>query len=88
MGDFRNKYPVDRFERKKNLARKYLGEKYPALKKKISLMVYSAEKKSYNVIRRGKKFYLQRFGQKQFLHQPNHPYLPPPTPPKSQMLDL
>ena len=45
-------------------------------------MVYSAELKSYNVISRGKKFYLQRFGQKQFLHEPNHPYLLPPHPPQ------
>ena len=54
------------------------GGKVSCTEKKISLMVYRAEKKSYNVISRGKKFYLQRFGQKQFLHQPNHPYLLPP----------
>ena len=33
MGDFRKKiYPVDWFRGEKNLARKYLGEKLPALK--------------------------------------------------------
>ena len=50
MGDFRKKYPAHWFEGKSILARKYLGEKYPALKK-ISLkadnltMLYVGEKK-------------------------------------------
>ena len=45
--------------RGKKHANKFLGEKYPALKK-ISLMTYNAEKKSYTVICRGKNFLLQR----------------------------
>ena len=51
MGDFRKKSPAHWFERKNILARKYLGKKYPALKK-ISLkadnltMLYVGEKNS------------------------------------------
>ena len=78
MGDFRNKYPVNWFERKKNLARKYLGEKYPALKKKISLMVYSAEKKSYNVISWGKNFISRGLGKNNsYISQITHTSSPP-----------
>ena len=54
MGDFRKNVLQTDFERKKH-ANKFLGEKYPALQK-ISLMTYSAEKKSYTVICWGKNF--------------------------------
>ena len=36
MGDFRKKYPAHWFERENILARKYLGKKYPVLKKCLS----------------------------------------------------
>ena len=39
------------------------GKIYPALKK-IMLMTYNADKKSYTVISRGKNFLLQRSGKK------------------------
>ena len=50
-------------------------KQYPALKK-ISLMTYNAEKKSYTVICGGKNYLLQGFGKK--LLPENHPYSPPP----------
>ena len=64
------------------MQKKILQKLYPALKK-ILLMTYNAEKKSY--IRGGKKFLtpeqgdplLHRLGKK-LLPQLNHPYPPPP----------
>ena len=44
MGDFKKKVLQADFERKK-ACNKFLGKKYPALKK-ISLMTYNAEKKN------------------------------------------
>ena len=52
MDEFRKNIWQTDFERKKH-ANKFLGEKYP-VQKKISLMTYNAEKKSYTVICRGK----------------------------------
>ena len=58
MGDFRKNVLQTGFERK-NACKYFLGKKYPALKK-ISLMTYNAEKKSYTVICQGTNFLLQR----------------------------
>ena len=55
MGDFRKKYSADWFREEKSRQRNSWEKQYPALKK-ISLMTYNAEKKSYTVICRGKKF--------------------------------
>ena len=58
IGDFR-KMSCRLISREKKHADKFLGEKYPTLKK-ISLMTYNAEKKSYTVICQGTNFLLQR----------------------------
>ena len=55
MGDFRKKCPAVLFREEKKHVSKFLGKKNPALKK-ISLMTYNAEKKSYTVISREKNF--------------------------------
>ena len=54
MGDFK-KISCRLISRGKEHANKFLGEKYPALKK-ISLITYNAKKKSYTFICRGKNF--------------------------------
>ena len=51
-------------------------EKQFSALKKILLMTYNAEKKSYTIICGGKNFLLQRFGKK--LLPQNYPYPPPP----------
>ena len=53
MDDFRKNIVQTDFERKKD-ANKFLGEKYPALKK-ISLMAYNAEKKNRTPLHVGEK---------------------------------
>ena len=67
MGDFRKKMSCRLISRGKKHANKFLGEKYPTLKK-ISLMTHNAEKKSYPVIiMSGNKFLTpERFGKKFF----------------------
>ena len=53
MDDFRKNIAQTDFERKKH-ANKFLGEKYPALKK-ISLTTYNAEKKNLTPLYVGEK---------------------------------
>ena len=70
MDDFRKNIAQTDFERKKH-ANKFLGEKYPALKK-ISLTTYNAEKKILHRYMSGKKFLTpERFGKKFFQHKLN-----------------
>ena len=59
------------FQGKQILARKYLKKKIPTLTK-ISFKACKAGKKSLLYSR--KKFYHQRFGGKNFVPKPNHPY--------------
>lgn len=60
--------------RENNLARKYLGKNFPALKR-ISLVEYNAWKKFYTTICRGKNS-ISRGVRKEFFPKPNHPCPP------------
>ena len=92
MGDFRKKYPTDRFRRKKDLARNYLAKKKFLLteKKYISKRTVLEKKSHSTIVCQEKYFFHQSFLGKKFLPKPNHPYPyapPPPFPLKSQMFD-
>ena len=81
MGDFRNKYPADCFRGKKiYLARKYIGKKYPELKKLNYL--------SWHILKQiplvGQNISGCRALEKK-LNQTKSPI--PPPPPKSKMVD-
>ena len=63
MGDFRKNILQTDFEGKIVEGNTW-GEKYPALKKNISLMAYNAEKRSYSAICWGKKSGSRGLGKK------------------------
>ena len=62
------------------------GEKTSSTKKKYVSWSLVLEKQILQRYKSGKKFYLQKFGQKNFLPQPNHPYHPLPPPKKGKCL--
>ena len=81
IGDLGKKYPADWFQGEKNLARKYLGEKIPALKK-ISLIVYNTGKKSLTLLYvREEILSPEVWGKHSYPNQITH--TPPPPPQKS-----
>ena len=79
IGDLGKKYPADWFQGEKNLARKYLGEKIPALKK-ISLIVYNTGKKSLTLLYvREEILSPEVWGKHSYPNQITHTPPPPPT---------
>ena len=80
------KYLADWFWGQKILVRKYLGKKHW---KKISFMAYNPEKKSYTVVCWGRRFYHQRFREKNFFFfaQTKSPIPAPPQKSNGQPLN-
>ena len=79
IGDLGKKYPADWFQGEKNLARKYLGEKIPVLKK-ISLIVYNTGKKSLTLLYvREEILSPEVWGKNSYPNQITHTPPPPPT---------
>lgn len=64
MSDFRKKISCRQISRGKIVQGNTWGEKYPALKKNISLMAYNAEKRSYSALCWGKKSGSRGLGKK------------------------
>ena len=62
------------------------GKKISSTEKKYVSWSIVLEKQILQRYKSGKKFYLQKFGQKKFLPQPNHPYHPLPPPKKVKCL--
>ena len=85
MGDFKKKYPTDRFRRKKDLARNYLAKKNSYWLKKYFKADGAGKKSHSTIVCQEKYFFHQIFLGKNFSPKPNHPYpYAPPSPIPSQ----